>query len=78
MMEGHEVTVVDNFFTGRKSNVEHWVGHENFELLHHDIVNALFIEGRIHFLYFIVILLFLYNIKAIFRIKHIHGKTPRQ
>ncbi|CAD7092465.1 unnamed protein product [Hermetia illucens] len=44
MMEGHEVIVVDNFFTGRKRNVEHWLGHENFELIHHDIVNPLFIE----------------------------------
>lgn len=24
MKEGHEVTVIDNFFTGRKKNVEHW------------------------------------------------------
>ncbi|CAH1954048.1 unnamed protein product [Acanthoscelides obtectus] len=44
MLEGHEVIVVDNFFTGRKSNVEHWIGHENFELIHHDIVNPIFIE----------------------------------
>ena len=44
MMEGHEVIVVDNFFTGRKRNVEHWIGHENFELIHHDIVNPLYIE----------------------------------
>lgn len=44
MMQGHEIIVVDNFFTGRKRNVEHWLGHENFELIHHDIVNPLFIE----------------------------------
>lgn len=44
MLQGHEVIVVDNFFTGRKRNVEHWLGHENFELIHHDIVNPLFIE----------------------------------
>lgn len=44
MMQGHEVIVADNFFTGRKRNVEHWFGHENFELIHHDIVNPLFIE----------------------------------
>ncbi|XP_014666937.1 PREDICTED: UDP-glucuronic acid decarboxylase 1-like [Priapulus caudatus] len=44
MMRGHEVTVVDNFFTGRKRNIVHWIGHENFELLHHDIVNPLYIE----------------------------------
>lgn len=24
MKDGHEVTVIDNFFTGRKKNVEHW------------------------------------------------------
>ncbi|XP_002737647.2 UDP-glucuronic acid decarboxylase 1-like [Saccoglossus kowalevskii] len=44
MKEGHEVTVVDNFFTGRKRNVEHWVGHENFELINHDVVEPLLIE----------------------------------
>ncbi|KAK2181735.1 hypothetical protein NP493_383g01045 [Ridgeia piscesae] len=44
MIEGHEVTVADNFFTGRKRNVEHWFGHENFELLNHDVVNPLYIE----------------------------------
>uniref|UniRef100_A0AAQ4RJ21 UDP-glucuronic acid decarboxylase 1 n=1 Tax=Gasterosteus aculeatus aculeatus TaxID=481459 RepID=A0AAQ4RJ21_GASAC len=45
MMDGHEVTVVDNFFTGRKRNVEHWIGHENFELINHDVVEPLYIEG---------------------------------
>ncbi|XP_063122706.1 UDP-glucuronic acid decarboxylase 1 isoform X3 [Rattus norvegicus] len=44
MMDGHEVTVVDNFFTGRKRNVEHWIGHENFELINHDVVEPLYIE----------------------------------
>ncbi|XP_047739194.1 UDP-glucuronic acid decarboxylase 1-like, partial [Hyalella azteca] len=44
LLEGHEVIAVDNFFTGRKRNVEHWIGHHNFELINHDIVNPLFIE----------------------------------
>lgn len=44
MTAGHEVTVVDNFFTGSKRNVEQWVGHENFELIHQDIITPLFIE----------------------------------
>jgi|AntRauTorckE5430_2_1112549.scaffolds.fasta_scaffold00623_3 hypothetical protein len=30
MKEGHEVIVVDNFFTGQKKNVEHWLQHPNF------------------------------------------------
>ena len=44
LLAGHEVTVVDNFFTGRKSNLEHWIGHENFELINHDVVEPLYIE----------------------------------
>ena len=30
MMEGHEVIVIDNFFTGQKRNIEHWLQHPNF------------------------------------------------
>lgn len=44
MKAGHDVTVVDNFFTGVKANVEQWIGHANFELIHQDIVNPLFVE----------------------------------
>ena len=43
MTDGHEVFVADNYFTGSKKNIDHWIGHENFEMLHHDIVNPLFI-----------------------------------
>ena len=38
--------VADNYFTGSKRNIEQWIGHENFEMMHHDIVNPLFIEVR--------------------------------
>lgn len=44
MLQGHEVTVVDNFFTGHKRNIEHWLGHKNFELIHHDVVTPLYVE----------------------------------
>ncbi|XP_067949385.1 UDP-glucuronic acid decarboxylase 1-like [Watersipora subatra] len=44
MVEGHEVTVIDNYFTGRKQNIIHWLGHPNFELINHDIVNPIFVE----------------------------------
>ena len=27
---GHEVIVVDNFFTGQKKNIQHWLHHPNF------------------------------------------------
>lgn len=44
MSDGHEVIALDNHYTGRKRNVEQWLGHPNFELVHHDIVNPFFIE----------------------------------
>ncbi|XP_067127633.1 UDP-glucuronic acid decarboxylase 1-like [Centruroides vittatus] len=44
MFDGHEVTVVDNFFTGSKKNIEHWIGHDNFDVIRHDIVNPLYME----------------------------------
>ncbi|KAK5647074.1 hypothetical protein RI129_005538 [Pyrocoelia pectoralis] len=44
MLQGHEVIVVDNFFTGQRKNVEQWIGHKNFELIRHDIVHPLFVE----------------------------------
>lgn len=44
MRQGHEVTVMDNFFTGRKKNIEQWIGHQNFELVHHDVVESYMIE----------------------------------
>lgn len=31
MMEGHEVIVLDNFFTGQKKNIAHWLHHPNFK-----------------------------------------------
>lgn len=44
MEQGHEVTVVDNFFTGRKKNIEHWLGHPNFELINHDVTSPLYLQ----------------------------------
>jgi UDP-glucuronate decarboxylase len=41
MLDGNRVVVVDNLSTGRKSNVEHWIGHANFKLIEHDVINEL-------------------------------------
>jgi UDP-glucuronate decarboxylase len=41
MLDGHRVTVCDNFHTGRKANVEHWIGHPNFKLIEQDVANEL-------------------------------------
>jgi len=44
MMMGHQVTVLDNFFTGDRRNVQHWLGHPHFELVRHDVVDPFMIE----------------------------------
>ena len=41
---GHDVVCVDNYFTGSKRNVEHWLGHPRFELIRHDVTFPLYIE----------------------------------
>ncbi|BGP30117.1 hypothetical protein JCM10296v2_001869 [Rhodotorula toruloides] len=44
MFLGHDVVVLDNFFSGSKSTLSHWVGHPNFELVRGDVVEPLLIE----------------------------------
>jgi len=44
MFAGHDVTVLDNLFTGRRKNVEHWMGHPNFQLIIHDVVEPIMLE----------------------------------
>ena len=42
--EGHEVLCVDNFYTGRRSNIVHLLSNQLFEVLRHDICFPLFVE----------------------------------
>ena len=42
--QGHDVLCVDNFFTGRKRNVEHLLDKHNFELMRHDVTFPLYVE----------------------------------
>lgn len=42
--EGHEVVVVDNFYTGSKKNIEHLMGNQNFEVLRGDVTEKLNFE----------------------------------
>jgi UDP-glucuronate decarboxylase len=42
--EGHEVLCVDNFFTGRRSNLAHLISNPYFEILRHDITFPLYVE----------------------------------
>ena len=44
LSEDHEVLCVDNYFTGRRENIEHLIGHKRFDLLRHDITFPLYVE----------------------------------
>ena len=41
---GSQVICVDNFFTGGKQNIDHLIGHNNFELIRHDVTFPLYVE----------------------------------
>jgi UDP-glucuronate decarboxylase len=41
---GHEVLCVDNFYTGRRHNVEHLLDNHRFELVRHDVTFPLYVE----------------------------------
>jgi len=44
MLAGHQVFVIDNMFTGRKKNIAQWLGHPNFQLIVHDVVEPIMLE----------------------------------
>ena len=41
MLMGHDVICVDNYFTGSKANITHWIGHPNFELIRYEFPSRL-------------------------------------
>jgi UDP-glucuronate decarboxylase len=43
--DGHDVTVLDNFFTGSDANVAHLDGHARFRLVRHDVSAPVEIDG---------------------------------
>jgi UDP-glucuronate decarboxylase len=44
MLQGHEVIVADSYMSSAKCNVSQWIGHDNFELVRHDVVHPLYLE----------------------------------
>ena len=48
LADGADVLCIDNFFTGRRTNVAHLIGHERFELTRHDVTFPLYVLSLIH------------------------------
>jgi UDP-glucuronate decarboxylase len=44
LSEGHDVLCLDNYFTGRKSNVAALAQHPRFELVRHDVTQPILLE----------------------------------
>ncbi len=44
LKEGHDVLVVDNFFTGTKDNLKHLMGNPHLEIMRHDVTFPLYVE----------------------------------
>lgn len=44
MHEGNDVICLDNFYTGHKRNILKWMNHPYFELIRHDITEAIRLE----------------------------------
>jgi UDP-glucuronate decarboxylase len=44
MLQEHEVICLDNFYTGHKHNISHWIEHPRFELIRHDITEPIRLE----------------------------------
>ena len=44
LSDHQEVICLDNFFTGRKDNLDKFISNKNLKIIEHDIINPLFLE----------------------------------
>ena len=44
LKQGHDIVVVDNYFTGSKRNIEHLLSDTRFEVIRHDVTFPLYVE----------------------------------
>jgi UDP-glucuronate decarboxylase len=44
LMAGHQVLVLDNFYTSDKANIQHLAGNQNLEIIRHDVINPFIAE----------------------------------
>ena len=49
LKEGHEVICMDNLITGRKENISHLSGNENFEFIKHDVSKYIVVDGKVDY-----------------------------
>lgn len=47
LAEGHQVVAMDNLITGSINNINHLAGNRNFQFIHHDVTNYIYLAGPI-------------------------------
>jgi len=45
LAEGHSVIAMDNLITGSTDNIAHLAGNPNFQFIHHDVTEYIYVEG---------------------------------
>jgi dTDP-glucose 4,6-dehydratase len=48
--EGFSVIGMDNFITGDQKNIQHLIGHPNFEFIEHDVTEFINIQGHLDYI----------------------------
>ncbi len=48
--EGFKVLCMDNLLTGSKENIEHLVGHEDFQFLYNNVSEYVHVSGELHYI----------------------------
>ncbi|MEM4168106.1 MAG: NAD-dependent epimerase/dehydratase family protein, partial [Candidatus Caldarchaeum sp.] len=49
--EGWQVVVVDNLITGRRENIQHLLGREDFQFIQHDVCQPFEVEGQVDYVF---------------------------
>lgn len=45
--EGHQVVAMDNLITGSVANIAHLAGNRDFQFIHHDVTNYIYLAGSV-------------------------------
>ncbi|RME03129.1 MAG: SDR family oxidoreductase [Planctomycetota bacterium] len=48
--KGHHVICMDNLLTGSMENIQHLLGHKNFEFIHYDITHYVYVQGKLDYI----------------------------
>jgi dTDP-glucose 4,6-dehydratase len=49
LAEGHKVICMDNLITGRKDNISHLIGNDNFEFIKNDVSKYVVVKGELDY-----------------------------